>query len=77
MIDSILQRVHQLIQLSRYEEAARELKVVLASEPENTDAIALLSICYAEQNQLDEASILIQQAIGKAPDNDYFLYLQA
>jgi tetratricopeptide (TPR) repeat protein len=77
MIESIMERAHQLIQLQRYKEAEKELREVLSIEPNRADALALFAICQAEQNNLEEADRLIKQAISKEPDNDYFLYLQA
>jgi tetratricopeptide (TPR) repeat protein len=77
MIESILERAEQFINLKRYKEAERELKEVLALDPNRADALALYSICLAEQQKLDEAVTLIQNAISKEPDNDYFLYLQS
>jgi tetratricopeptide (TPR) repeat protein len=77
MIDSLLERANQLIQLQRYADAEKELKQVLSVEPNRAQALALLAICQAEQNNLKEAVHFIQQAIAQEPDNDYFLYLHA
>lgn len=77
MIDSLLERAHQLIQWQRYQDAEKELRQVLAAEPERIEALALLAICQAEQNNVDLAVKTIQNAIGIQPDNDYLLYLQA
>lgn len=77
MIDSLIERANQLIQLQRYPEAEKELKQVLSIEPTLTQAMALLAICQAEQSNLTEATRLIQQAIRQEPDNDFFLYLYA
>jgi len=77
MIQAQLERAQQLVTLQRYKDAETELRIVLSSQPENTDALALLSICFSEQGKLPEATKVIQDAIGKEPDNDYLLYLQA
>jgi tetratricopeptide (TPR) repeat protein len=77
MIDSLLERANQLIQLKRFPEAEKELKQVLTINPNSAQALALLSICQAEQGNLQEAKNFIRQAIGQQPDNDFFLYLQA
>ena len=77
MTGPLLERAQQLIQLKRYVEAEKELKQVLATDPNQAQALALFSICQSEQGNRKEASTLIQQAIAKEPDNDYFLYLYA
>src|SRR5688572_2267668 len=77
MIDSLLERANQLIQLQRYTEAEKELKQVLSMEPNRAQALAMLAICHGEQNKLKEAITHIQQAVAQEPDNDFFLYLHA
>jgi tetratricopeptide (TPR) repeat protein len=77
MTGPILERAQQLIQLKRYAEAEKELKQVLAADPNQAQALALFAICQSEQGNTKEASSLIQQAVAKEPDNDYFLYLYA
>jgi len=77
MIDSVLQRAHQLMQHHRFKDAEKELTNVLSIDPNCAPALALFSICKIEQNNLEEATRLIQRAIGKEPGNDYFLYIQA
>ena len=77
MIETMLQRAHQLMQHNRYKDAERELLNILSIDPNNTSALALLSICKIEHNDLSEASRLIQDAIGKEPANDHFLYIQS
>jgi tetratricopeptide (TPR) repeat protein len=76
MIDSLLERAQQLIQLQRYKEAEKELRSILSQDPTHTHALALISICLAEQGKLDDAIKAIQSALSKEPDNDYLLYLQ-
>lgn len=77
MIQAQLERAQQLVNLQRYKDAEKELKLVLAQQPENTLALALFSICRAELGDLKEATDVIQNAIGREPDNDYLFYLQA
>src|SRR5688500_1516527 len=77
MIDSLLERANQLIQLKRYQDAEKELKQVLSMEPDRAQALALLAICLSEQNNIKEAVGFIQQAISQEPDNDFFIYLHA
>jgi len=77
MTDALLERAQQLIQWQRYNDAEKELRQVLAVEPERVEALALLAICQAEQKNTDLAIETIQNAIGLQPDNDYLLYLQS
>lgn len=77
MTNALLERAQQLIALERYKEAEKELRAVLSQDPTDTRALALISICFAEQNRLDEAMKAIHNGISIAPDNDYFLYLQS
>jgi len=77
MIETMLQRAHQLMQHNRYKDAERELINILSIDPSNASALALLSICKIEHDDLSEASRLIQDAIGREPANDHFLYIQS
>jgi tetratricopeptide (TPR) repeat protein len=76
-MELLLERAQQLVQLQRYKEAEKDLRLLLTQQPENPDALALLAICQAEQGQLPEAMKTIQNAIGKSPDNDHLLYLHS
>src|SRR5688572_29798461 len=76
-MELLLERAQQLVQLQRYKEAEKDLRLLLSQQPENPDALALLAICQAEQGQLPEAMKTIQNAIGKSPDSDYLLYLHS
>lgn len=77
MIEAQLERAQQLVALQRYKDAETELRMVLSQQPDNTQALALFSICLSEQGKSTEATQVIQSAIGKEPDNDYLLYLQS
>ena len=77
MIESLLERASQLVALSRFNDAEKQLKDILALDPTRVEAISLLAICKSELKQHDEAISLIRQAISEQPDNDYFLYLHA
>ncbi len=77
MIEAQLERAQQLIATNRYNEAEKELKNILAQDPERADAQALFSVCLAQQNKVDEAMEVLKSAIRQQPDNDYFLYLQS
>jgi len=73
----LLERARQLIQTNRHREAEQELRSILSQEPDNTEAIVLLSICQSEADKMEEANRLIQTAISHQPSNPYYLYIQA
>lgn len=75
MTDQIIQRATLLIQHRRYDDAAKELRQILASEPNHPYAHALLGVSSTELGRHDEALQHIKQALGQQPDNPYFLYL--
>jgi tetratricopeptide (TPR) repeat protein len=75
MTDQIIQRASLLIQHRRYDEAINELRGVLASEPNNSEALALMGVSNTELGKHDDALKFVQQALGHDPDNPYFLYL--
>ncbi|MFD1000520.1 tetratricopeptide repeat protein [Ohtaekwangia kribbensis] len=77
MINPQLERAQQLVNQQRYKDAEAELRSVLASEPNNTLALALFAICLSELDKQQEALQVIQNAISREPDNDYLLYLQS
>lgn len=77
MINPQLERAQQLVNQQRYKDAETELRSVLASDPNNTLALALFAICLSELDKQQEALQVIQNAISREPDNDYLLYLQS
>ncbi len=77
MTDQIIQRATLLIQHRRYEDAVKELKQVLASEPNHPYAHALMGVSSTELGRHDEALEHVKQALGQQPDNAYFLYLMS
>lgn len=77
MIYPQLERAQQLVNQQRYKDAETELRSILASDPNNTLALALFAICLSELDKQTEALQVIQSAISREPDNDYLLYLQA
>ena len=62
------QRAMILQQQHRYGDAAREFRQVLASDPHDAMAHALLALCLLEQDQKKEATREAQEAVGLAPD---------
>ncbi|HZY81638.1 MAG TPA: tetratricopeptide repeat protein [Cyclobacteriaceae bacterium] len=75
MTDQIIQRATLLIEHKRFEEAERELRILLASDPNHPYALALLGLSKTELGKHDEAVGYLKQALGQQPDNSYFLYL--
>jgi tetratricopeptide (TPR) repeat protein len=67
MIENLF-RAELLIRQERYQQAEGELRLFLASDPENGYAHALLALCQLEQNNLPEAEASARQAISLAPD---------
>jgi tetratricopeptide (TPR) repeat protein len=62
------QRALILQQQHRYADAAAELRQVLAGDPHDPGAHALLALCLVEQEDLKGATGEAQQAVGLAPD---------
>jgi Tfp pilus assembly protein PilF len=75
MTEQNIQRATLLIEHRRYEDAAKELRLILASEPNHPYAHALLGVTSTELGRHDEALGYVKQALGQQPDNSYFLYL--
>lgn len=72
-----LERARLLFQRHRYAEAEQELRRGLIEELDDSDCLALLALCLAEQNKHDEARATIRQAIGLIPDFAYLHYVHA
>lgn len=75
MTEQIIQRATLLIEHRRFEDAERELRLVLASEPNHPYALALIGLSRTELGKHDEGLDYLKQALGQQPDNSYFLYL--
>jgi tetratricopeptide (TPR) repeat protein len=63
------QRAVLLYDQGRYPLAEQELRLELASDPQNAEAHALLSLALAEQERLADATAEAQAAIGLLPDH--------
>lgn len=73
-------KIQLLIQHRRYQEAEREIRSALATDPMNAGLHMLLAICLineANPNRLAEAKSEAQQAIGLEPDEPEFHYVLA
>jgi tetratricopeptide (TPR) repeat protein len=68
-------RVELLLSQRRYELAERELRGMLAAEPRDATAHALLSLCVLQdRTRLADATEAAQQAVGLAPDEPFAHY---
>lgn len=76
--DVILERARLLLQQHRHEQAAEQLKYLLANEPNIGEAHALLALCWLENRDLwHDATREAQQAIHLEPDNPMAHYVLA
>jgi tetratricopeptide (TPR) repeat protein len=71
------ERAQVLINQGNYELAERELRQVLAAQPDYASAHALLAICFSNKGRHAEANQSIQQAIALSPDFAGFHYIYA
>ncbi len=76
-MSNLVERARILLQQNRYEDAERELKHELTQNPNNAEALALLSICYVETSRHSDALEVIKIAIQSEPDNWYHFYVLA
>jgi len=72
-----LERAGLLLEQERYELAEREVRGVLAEEPENPIAHSWLALCLSEKEQHKEALAAAKEAVGLAPDDAYTHYILA
>jgi tetratricopeptide (TPR) repeat protein len=77
MTENLVERASLLIQTKRYKEAEKHLAEVLATEPDNAEALSLLALCKSEGGQHAEAIKIMEQVVGRQPDNPQSLYLYA
>ncbi len=70
-------RAQLLLAQSRPADAERELLLALSAQPDDTTALALLSLSRSDQNKGPEALAAAETAIGLAPDNAYLHYVHA
>ncbi|WP_068921565.1 tetratricopeptide repeat protein [Planobispora rosea] len=66
--DTLIERARTLLKLRRPAEAERELRGVLARDPEHAEAHALLGVTLAEQRMPSEAVAEAREAVRLAPD---------
>ena len=73
-MNSNMQRAIVLLQQSNHIKATDELRQVLANDPDDATAHALLGICLAEQKKYADATAEAKQAVHLAPDNSLSHY---
>lgn len=66
-----------LHQQRRFADAESEFKQVLAGDPQNAPAHAMLSLCLAERNEFEQATAEADAAIGLSPDLAFAHYARA
>lgn len=72
-----LQRATVLIQQERWELAEEQIRLSLASQPDDSYAHALLAICLTERKQYDAAEAEARQAVHLGPAEDFSHYAHA
>ncbi len=71
-------RVQMLLSQRRYDMAERDLRAMLASEPRDAVAHALLALCILnDRERMVEATSVAEQAVGIAPDEPLAHYALA
>jgi tetratricopeptide (TPR) repeat protein len=71
-----LARAQLLLAQSRPADAEREAMLVLAAQPENTAALAILALSRSAQQKGTEALTVAEKAISLAPDDPYLHYIR-
>ena len=64
-------RAQQLMQLGRFDQAAEQLQMNLAENPNDPYTHAMLGICFSELDRRDDALAACREAIGLGPDDEF------
>ncbi|MEU7004568.1 tetratricopeptide repeat protein [Nonomuraea sp. NPDC046570] len=70
-----VQRARTLLQMRRPTEAERELRGLLAQEPQHTTALSYLALALVEQGKVAEAVAEAHEAVRQAPDQWFTHYI--
>ncbi len=70
-------RAQMLLQHGKHELAEKELRLALATDPNDASAHAALALCLSAREKCDEAESEAREAIHLAPDEPYPHYTQA
>ena len=76
-VNAFMERADLLLEQGRHKDAESFLKQVLQQEPENDEALALLSRSYINSGRYDEGIEVILSAIALEPNNSFYFYLLA
>ncbi len=75
--DNKLSRVYILFQQKKYTEAERVLKDLLTEDSNNIHVLSLLAEAYLQQDKIDLANKIIDNAIGLSPDSSGLFYIKS
>ncbi len=75
--DIMLSRIEILVQQKKYKEAERQLRELLARNPNNVQLLSLLAEVYLQQDNYDNAETIINNAIGLTPDIPQLYYIKS
>jgi len=75
--DILIERARSLVNLRRLEQAISELKKILAFDPENIDAILLITGCYLDLNENTKAIAYADELLRIIPDFSVACYYKA
>ncbi|MCU0389082.1 MAG: tetratricopeptide repeat protein [Chitinophagaceae bacterium] len=73
----MIERAKLLIEQNRYDDAERELKKVLATDPEHDEALSLMARIKIDSKKPYEAFTYLDKALSLCPTEDYYLYLKS
>ncbi len=76
-MEYFITRAHLLIEQGKYDLAEKELKNALGQDINNSDAHALLALCYVRQKKMDAALEEAKTAVGLDPNEDFCHYILA
>ncbi len=74
-VNRLLQKAHYLIDLSRPKEAEQLIKDYLSESPNDSPALALLSLCRLQQNDFEQAITFAKQSNAQQPNFQAFVVL--
>src|SRR5690349_4125492 len=75
LVSAYLHKARILLEQGRPGEAEQQLMQALGSEPENHQAMSLLTRCKYDQRKYKEGTDIIKTAISLFPEEDYYHYL--
>ncbi|RAJ75570.1 tetratricopeptide repeat protein [Chitinophaga dinghuensis] len=77
MTSAVIQRAQILIEQRRFQDAISYILEHLASLPNNSYALYLLAFCHIQLQQIDEAEIVVNNALAIDPTRDTLFFLKA